>query len=101
MMHWEITLTMEHIRQGVRKDPCRCPLALACNDAGWVGARVYDNRIDWGVGSADYTAFFTAELADLVAKYDAGLADFIPGTYQGRYVGLIHREKDLGRRASA
>ena len=43
---WDrVDVTMEHISQGVRREPRSCPIALALQDAGWSEARVFSASV--------------------------------------------------------
>jgi hypothetical protein len=78
-----IRLTEQHIECGERKNPDRCPLALAFRDAGFTNARVLDNRLEYFNVRLNRRAgmLIGGLIVEELKAYDEGRFDFIPYTY--------------------
>jgi hypothetical protein len=76
----KVEVTKEHCIAGRRKDPVTCPLALAARDAGFVNAKIYDNRLEYDSEGGLSVVWMPDTMAHVLKAYDEGLYDFIPNT---------------------
>jgi hypothetical protein len=69
-MKIQVKVTQENIDQGVAKDICNCPIALAMQEAGCLGVFVGRNGAHFAINDTRYFCDLPLEAKEFIDRFD-------------------------------